>query len=209
MRPVLVVSMCAGFLLLGCAQNSSIVRVGLLQLAPKALEQDGIAFITPSTVTGQEQEKQAVALAFANILKRDRPNIRCVTLPETLSAINAAGLAREYRAMYADYRDTGLFKRDTLARVGKVTGARYLAQLKLQGFSQGEKERFGALGIRILDTQQGTARVFFQIWDAETGAIVWEGTEELRIASEVFTQKPITLTQVMEKAAEDLIARLP
>lgn len=209
MRPALPVSMCVGFFLLGCAQNSSIVRVGPLQLPPKALEEHGIAFITPSTVTGQEQEKQAVALAFATVLKSDRPNIRCITLPETLSAINGAGLAREYRAMYADYRDTGLFKRDTLARVGKVTGARYLGQLKLQGFSQGERERFGAFGIRILDTQQGTARVFFQIWDAESGAIVWEGADELRIATEVFAQKPITLTQVMEKAAKDLIAKLP
>jgi len=194
---------------LGCAQNHNTLRVQTLQLEPNALQRDGIAFITPSTVTGQEQEKQAVALAFATVLKRDRPNVPCVSLAETLGAINRAGLAEDYREMYADYRDTGLFKRDTLARVGDVTGTRYVGQIKLQGFNQREKERFGIFGMRILETQQGTARVFFQIWDTRDGSIAWEGTEELRLAYETFQEAPVTLTRVMEEAAEDLIAELP
>ena len=39
-----------------------------LSLGAGQLESGGIAFITPSTVTGQEQEKQAVALAYADVL---------------------------------------------------------------------------------------------------------------------------------------------
>ena len=193
----------------GCYQNHQTLRFRSLQLPPDALVRHGIAFITPSTVTGQEQEKQAVAFAFAAVLRRDRPEVPCLTLAETLGAINRAGLAEDYRAMYADYRDTGLFERDTLARVGQVTGVRYAAQLKLQGFSQGDKERFGIFGIRILETHHGTARVFLQIWDTRDGSIVWEGTEELRIARETLQESPVTLTRVMEKAAEDLVAKLP
>ena len=34
-------------------------------LGPDDLTQFGIAFITPSTVTGQEEEKQAVAMTFS------------------------------------------------------------------------------------------------------------------------------------------------
>lgn len=78
------------------------------------LEQSGIAFATPSTVTGQEEEKQALALTFADVLKRERPNVRCTTLAETLGAVNHAGLAEDYRRMYADYRHSGLFERDVL-----------------------------------------------------------------------------------------------
>jgi len=46
------------------------------------------------------------------VLKEKRPDIRCVALAETLSAVNRAGLAERYKEMYIDYRDTGLFKKD-------------------------------------------------------------------------------------------------
>jgi hypothetical protein len=119
------------------------------------LESGGIAFITPSTVTGQEQEKQAVALTFSDVLRSERKDLRVVTLAETLGALNKAGLADEYKQMYDDYRDTGLLARQVLRRVGEATGARYLVQLKLQGFGQGSKERWGIFGLRIVETQYG------------------------------------------------------
>lgn len=196
-------------MLVGCVQHYQTLRHRAIQLPPGALEQHGIAFITPSTVTGQEQEKQAVALIFASVLQRERPAIRSVTLAETLGTINRVEMTADYRNMYADYRDTGLFKRDTLARVGEVTGVRYVAQLKLQGFSQDERERFKFFGLRILETKQATLRLFFQVWDTQQGNIVWEGTEELRLAGDSFLEQPITLTRILERAAEDLIAKLP
>jgi hypothetical protein len=70
----------------------------LISLRPGDLEASGIAFITPSTVTGQEQEKQAVALTFADVLKRERPKLRVATLAETLSAVNRAGLGDAARS---------------------------------------------------------------------------------------------------------------
>ena len=89
------------------------------------LVNEGLAFITPSTVTGQEQDKQTLAFGFAKAMQERRPDIRIVTLPETLSAINRANIAEDYKLMYVDYRDTGVFKRDLLKKVGEVTGARY------------------------------------------------------------------------------------
>ncbi len=205
----LALSVLAILVLAACAQSHPTLRYRDIDLAPGALEKHGIAFITPSTVTGQEEEKQAVALTFAEVLKRERPQVRVVTLAETLGVVNRAGLAETYREMYADYRDTGLFKRDTLAKVGDLVGTRYVAQLKLQGFAQGEKERFGALGFRIVETKTGTVRLFFQIWDTDSGTIAWEGIEELRISTETWSEEQVTLTRVMERAAEDLIAKLP
>mgnify|MGYP000594418918 CR=1 FL=1 len=64
-----------------------------LALQPGDLEAHGLAFITPSTVTGQEEEKQAVAFTFADELSKVLPYLRIIHLSETLSAINAAGLA--------------------------------------------------------------------------------------------------------------------
>jgi hypothetical protein len=180
-----------------------------IALAKGDLEAGGIAFITPSTVTGQEQEKQAVALNFAAVLKRERPGLRVVTLAETLGAINGNGLAEAYRRMYDEYQQTGLFSPEALRRVGAATGARYAAQLKLQGFSQGSKNRFGLLGLRVVDTQLGDVRLLLQVWDTRRGAIAWEGLQELRIAVDTTSEQPVTLHTLLERAAHDLVARLP
>jgi len=199
------------FALAGC-QSTQIypsLQEHRISLRPGDLEASGIAFITPSTVTGQEQEKQAVAFTFADVIKRDRQGLRVVTLAETLSAINKAGLADAYKRMYDDYRDTGLLSRDVLKQIGAATGARYLAQLKLQGFGQGAKERFGALGFRIVETQYAHVRLFFQIWDSSDGSIAWEGMQEMRISQDTMTEEPVMLRTVLERTAQDLIAKMP
>jgi hypothetical protein len=181
-----------------------------IALRPGDLEASGIAFITPSTVTGQEQEKQAVALTFADVIKRERPGLRVVTLAETLGAINnEAGLADDYKRMYDEYRDTGLFTRDVLQRIGTATGTRYLVQLKLQGFGQGSKERFGVLGLRIVETQYAYVRLFLQIWDSRDGTIAWEATQEMRISTDSMKEEPVSQRTVLERTAHDLIAKLP
>lgn len=180
-----------------------------ISLTSGELETGGIAFITPSTVTGQEQEKEGVALTFADVMKKQRPAVSVVTLAETLGAVNRAGLADEYRHMYEHYRDTGLFPDEVLRQVGKAAGARYLAQLKLQGFSQGAKDRFGLLGLRLVETQFADVRVFLQIWDSRDGSIAWEAMQELRISMDTTTDAPVNLRELLERSARDLIARLP
>jgi hypothetical protein len=178
-------------------------------LRPGDLERAGLAFITPSTVTGQEEEKQAVAFVFAEVLKERRPAVRVLALAETLSAVNAAGLADEYRMMYADYRDTGIFKRDILAQVGGVTKARYVAQLKLAGFTQASANRLGILGVRIVDTHSARVRLFFQIWDTTDGTIAWEGVHEMDYAFETMEEKAVTLRTILKETAQALVDRLP
>ena len=173
------------------------------------LESAGVAFITPSTVTGQEEEKQAVALTFADVLKGARPALKVGTFAETLGAVNRTGLADGYRAMYEHYRDTGLFPAPLLQAVGKAVSARYLVQLKLQGFSQSAKNRFGLLGLRLVETQYADVRVFLQIWDSRDGTIAWEAMQELRIAQDTTSEQPVMLRKLLERSARDLVARLP
>jgi hypothetical protein len=199
-------------LLAGCSSAPHFyptVQERQISLRKGDLESAGIAFITPSTVTGQEQEKEAVALTFAEVLKRERPGIKVVTLAESLGAVNRAQLADEYRHMYEHYRDTGLFPEEVLRRVGQATGARYLAQLKLQGFSQGAKNRFGLLGLRLVETQYADLRLFVQVWDSRDGSIAWEAMEELRISLDTTREEPVMLRRLLERSASDLVARLP
>lgn len=211
-RPTPAVLACTfGLMLAGCfgTQIFPTLQEHRISLRQGDLEAAGVAFITPSAATGQEEEKQAIALTFAEVLKQDRPRIRVVALAEALGAINKAGLADAYKRMYDDYRDTGLFKRETLQKVGSAAGVRYIAQLKLQRFGQGEKERFGALGFRIVETRYASIRLFFQIWDSQDGTIAWEGMQETHYARDTISEKAVTLRTMMEHTAQNLIARLP
>jgi hypothetical protein len=185
------------------------VNEQVISLSKGDLEAAGIAFMTPSTVTGQEQEKEAVALTFTDILKAERPGLKVIPLAATLGAVNKAGLADTYRRMYEDYRDTGLFPGEALRRVGAATGTRYLAQLKLQNFNESSKNRFGFLGFRLVDTQFADLRLFFQIWDTRDGSIAWEAMQELRITRESTTEEPLMLRRLVERSAQELIAKLP
>jgi hypothetical protein len=181
----------------------------VISLRKGDLESAGVAFITPSTVTGQEEEKQAVALTFAEVLKMERPALKVATLAETLGAVNRAGLADGYRAMYEHYRDTGLFPAPVLQRVGNAVAARYLVQLKLQGFSQSAKNRFGLLGLRLVETQYADLRLFLQVWDSAEGRIAWEAMQELRISVDTTSEQPVMLRKLLERSAHDLVAKLP
>jgi hypothetical protein len=180
-----------------------------ISLEPKVLHTSGIAFITPSSVTGQEEDKQALALAFTEALKKARPELRVVPLPATLSAINRANLAGEYRQMFEDYRLTGIFSRDTLLKVSRVAGVRYLAQLKLGGFRQESKNRWGTLGIRMLETKTTSLRLYLQIWDGEDGSVAWEGAQELASSHETLKEDAISFKTAVEQSAAELLASLP
>jgi hypothetical protein len=93
--------------------------------------------------------------------------------------------------------------------VGKSTGARYLAQLKLSSFSQNSKGRLSLLGLRLVQTQEANIRLFFQIWNSELGTIVWEGAEELNYAWDTTRENPVTFQLVVEEIARNLITKLP
>jgi len=193
----------------GCTQVYSDFTERSISLEPGDLERGGLAFITPSTVTGQEEEKQAVALTFSDVLQSKRPEIRVVTLAKVLSTVNTAGLDVQYKEMYEDYRDSGLFKRELLKEIAEILETRYLAQLKLQGFTQRDKNRIKFFGVRLVETQVATLRLFLQIWDASDGTIAWEGVEELRRSWDTPSEDPVTLQDVMKLAAKEMIDNMP
>ena len=173
------------------------------------LFEKGIAFTTPSSITGREQDRQSLALTFAEVLREKRPDIHVVSLPETLSAINKAGLLDEYMEMYENYEQTGIFDYTSLQKISAVTGTRYIAQLNLSGFDQGEKGRFGIFGLRVLETKRANLRVFLQIWDTQEGMIAWEGYEEMNFSTETYTEQGITFYDIAHQIAENMVARIP
>lgn len=190
-------------------QNTPTTQVLMIDLKSEDLRNGGIALITPSSITGQEEDKQALALAFTEVLLKMRPDLSVMALPQTLSAVNRQGLTREYRQMFEDYRLTGIFDRETLQKVAQVTKSRYLAQLKLGAFRQESKSRFGMFGLRVLETKTSTIRLFLQIWDSQDGSVAWEGAQESTVSHESLAEEYVSMKSIVQEAARDLVAHLP
>ena len=190
-------------------QNTPTTQVLTIDLQSEDLRKGGIALITPSSITGQEEDKQALALAFTEVLLKMRPDLNVITLPQTLSAVNRQALTREYRQMFEDYRLTGIFDREILQKVAKVTKTRYLAQLKLGAFRQESKNRFGMMGIRVLETKTSTIRLFLQVWDSLDGSIAWEGAQESTVSHESLAEEYVSMKSIVQEASRDLVANLP
>ena len=212
MIPRLLLPLAAAAALCACEttpQVYSAPKSTILQLAKEDLRGGGLAFLTPSTVTGQEEDKQTLAYVFSSTLESERPDIKFVPLSRTISAVNRAGLAETYRRMYVDYRDTGLFDAAMMRRVADATGVRYLGQLKLARMEQNSRSRFGLLGLSLLNTQYANMRVFFQVWDSRDGTIVWEGIDEVTLAMDTGKELPMSFQSVAGEAAKNLVQRLP
>jgi len=206
----ILLSACANQQLVTKTQQSMpTTQVQAIDLKPEDLRMGGIAFITPSSITGQEEDKQALALAFTEVLLKMRPDLRVMALPQTLSAVNRQGLTGEYRQMCEDYRLTGIFDREILQKVAKVTNSRYVAQLKLGAFRQESKDRFGMLGLRVLQTKTSTIRLFFQIWDCNDGSVAWEGAQESTLSHESMAEEYVSMKSIVQESARDLVTHLP
>jgi hypothetical protein len=211
-RAGLAVAACALALAAGCSGKPQVQRslqFDSLGLQVGDLERHGVAFITPSSITGQEQDRQGVAFLFARVLREERPAIPVTTLAETLSEINRAGIESEYKDMFQFYDETGMLPAETLRKLGEVTGQRYIAMLKLAGFEKRNRGRMSIVGIRFIDTKIANLRLFYQLWDSRDGSIAWEANQELTMAYESVKETYITFDTMVETIALDLVDRLP
>lgn len=209
---LLLVAGLALFQVAGCAVGNQIVPSTthrLYSLPADSWRSKGVALLTPSVVTGQEQDRQPLALIAAETLSETVPGLKLVTLAETVGAVNAAGLAESYRRMYEDYAVTGLFRRDVLLAISRATGARYLAQFKLAGFTRDTRERWSIFGFRVFQTLNANIRIYVQFWDGETGTIAWEAMTELSHSYDSVAEQPVAFRVAASESLRQLVRVLP
>lgn len=196
--------------LVGCSSQLTTSLEHNVHLLPKNhLEQHGLTFITPTTITGMEQDKQFLALTFSHSLQAVRPELKITSLSGTLSAINSANLTGNYTAMYDSYSETGIFNKSTLKKIGELTNNRYICQLKLSHFKSSAQGRWGILGLSIFDTEKANLRLFVQIWDSKDGIIVWEAAQELTYAYDTSSEDPVTFEKMIKLSTAEIAKVLP
>jgi hypothetical protein len=160
---------------------------------PTNFAQHPVAVFPAITMPGLRGNEFTLGHYLGYILRKENPNWKVVLELETSSRISRKGLATEFARMRNDYDQSSIFDADTLRKIGAAIDARYIFQPRLAAFSQTMIDRwmFPGLNVRLLQTRSSIMRISLQLWDAETGDLLWASMAETTMSNEAVSQDPV------------------
>jgi hypothetical protein len=148
----------------------------------------------------------SVSQALASALTKARPPIRAIPVYETVSIINEHGLAQDYADLLSDFGSRGILKLQLLRPIGSGLGSRYLLLPGLAEFTQTIMDKYETMGLKFVRTRVTTLRLWLQLWDAQTGRILWESSGELTAATALLNAKrTVPLNKLAQKLWLEMI----
>lgn len=157
----------------------------------------------------QEAYRETLGGLLYEALSKYDQGPKILPISVTQSRINRARLSDDLLAMYKEYEATAVLRRDALAELGRALDARYVLLPKVLRFQQEVFDRATIFGISVLRTRQSTVDIHAQIWDTETGEVIWHGVGEGSAAAEVVEGRPVSFLSVAQYACDSLALRLP
>jgi hypothetical protein len=91
--------------------------------------------------------------------------------------------------MLSGFARSGILERERLQRIGAALRSRYMLQPGLAEFNQVLTDKFEIASWKILRTRLSTLRLWLQVWDTQTGHILWESTGEVTVAAPVVSEE--------------------
>jgi hypothetical protein len=130
---------------------------------------------------------------LAEVLNRLAPSIKVVEPRETFTRINRQGLTGDYARMRSIAEQANILDHEPLRKLGVAVGARYIFQPRLMLFTQHMTDRwtFPVFGVRLSQTRATVMRLSLQLWDSETGALLWFSIAEGTMQGEAMSQDPV------------------
>ncbi|WP_455243930.1 hypothetical protein [Petrachloros mirabilis] len=198
-----------GFVLLtlittGCAGTNYgwTVRTTSTALSPSTepanLRQGTVAVLTPLSVASLRGNEAGMGQYLGDVIKEVAPNLKVVDERKAISLINEKGLAEEYNRMRSELELTHILNRDILRKIGEALNSRYVFQPRLAYFAQQMFDRWEVPGISVKfsRTRSATIRLSLQLWDCQTGELLWSSTAESNFQSEAMNTDPVFIEDV-------------
>ena len=161
-----------------------------------------LGYVAPGNLQGFSP---TLSQALGGALTEVTPPIRGISTNETLNRLTDQGLAAEYADLRAGFARNGMLDRQRLRRIGSGLGSRYVLLPGLAQFDETIIDKFEAGGIKLLRNRVTTLRLWLQLWDAQTGHIVWELSGEVTVATVFLSPKQ---TVALEQTAKKLLAQM-
>ncbi len=162
---------------------------------PAVFEQQPVAVLVALPAPGLHGNEVSLTLSLSRSLEQVEPNWKLVSPQEAATRINQQGLAAEYTRMRTDYDRSDIMDREPLRKIGTALGARYIFQPRLAAFTQALYDRweFPGLNVKVLRTRASILRVSLQLWDTETGQLIWASAAEAAFQEEALFDEPVYL----------------
>ena len=161
-----------------------------------------LAFVAPGNLQGFSP---TLSHALSGALTEVIPPVREIPVDETLNQLTDKGLATEYADMRAGFARNGMLDRRRLRRIGLGLGSRYVLLPGVAQFDEEILDKFEAAGIKLLRNRVTTLRLWLQLWDSQTGHIVWESSGEVTAATAFLSPKQ---TVALEQITKKLLVRM-
>jgi len=176
--------------------------------SPASLEQYPVALFPAVTLAALRGNEVGLAHYLGQILSKIRSSWKIVSEAETVTRINRQGLAAEYTRMRADYDQSNILDRNSLRRIASAIGVRYVFQLRLAALTQTMTDRWKipAFDVRMSQTRSSIVRLSLQLWDVETGELVWASLAETNMANEAVSQDPVYLEDIARVTLGSMMA---
>ncbi len=167
-----------------------------------------MALFSAITLPALKGNEVSLADYLEDILRKVVPNWRVIPPRETATRINTLGLTSDYAIMREMYETTQILNRDTLRKIGRAIGARYVFQPRLASFSQTMTQRwkFPALEVRMAETRSSVMRMSLHLWDVETGELLWTSSAEATMQSDGVSEDPIYLEDIARATLGSIIS---
>ena len=105
-----------------------------------------------------------------------------------------------YDTLITGFGRHGILDREQLQKIAPALGARYVLPPGLAAFDQVVGDKFEAFGFKVLKTRLTTLRLWLQLWDTQTGRMLWECSGEITVAAQLLTQESsVSLDDVAER----------
>src|SRR5580693_5310264 len=139
-----------------------------------------LGLVAPANLQGFSP---TVSLALATALAEVSPPIRGISSFETVNQLTDQGLSAEYADLLSGFVRTGILERQRLRLIGSGLGARYAM---LPGLAQHDEtviDKFEAAGLKLLRNRVTTLRMWLQLWDKQSGHILWQSAGEVTVST--------------------------
>ncbi len=163
------------------------------------LEKEPVAIFgapAPIPILGNEVGMETF---LVGVLSRVAPKIMVVEPREMFTRINRQGLTGEYARVKSIGTETNILDQEPLRKLAGAVGARYIFQPHLMLFTQDMTDRMSSpiFGVRLSQTRAAVMRLSLQLWDSETGALLWSSIAEGTMQGEAISQDPVYFRDIV------------
>jgi hypothetical protein len=129
--------------------------------------------------------------ALVKAISEAQPPIRVIPTSETVSIINEQGrdLATDYTQLLSGFIASGILDRNRMSAIGATLNTHYLLLPGVAEFDQAVSDRFDFVGLKLVRNRITTLRLWLQVWDANSGRLLWESSGEITAVTALLSVK--------------------